>query len=213
MIQLIAGLGNPGSQYERTRHNAGFWLIDLLAAHCGAILRAERGFYGEMARTTLNGKPLWLLKPMTFMNRSGQSVAALAQFYKIAPEHILIAHDELDLPPGDVKLKNGGSHAGHNGLKSIQADLGTQAYWRMRLGVGHPGSRDDVVAYVLNKASGAHQQAIDAAIEKAAEVVPLLLQGEMERAMMQLHTKPKPEPKPPSSQAPKPPQAPTESLP
>lgn len=209
MIQLIAGLGNPGSQYERTRHNAGFWLIDLLAAHCGASLRAERGFYGEMARTTLNGKPLWLLKPMTFMNRSGQSVAALAQFYKIAPEHILIAHDELDLPPGDVKLKNGGSHAGHNGLKSIQADLGTQAYWRMRLGVGHPGSRDDVVAYVLNKASGAHQQAIDAAIEKAAEVVPLLLQGEMERAMMQLHTKPKPEP----ILKPKPPQASTESLP
>jgi peptidyl-tRNA hydrolase, PTH1 family len=191
MFQLIAGLGNPGSEYERTRHNAGFWFLDALARQAGASLRAERGFYGDIARTSIEGETVWLAKPTTFMNRSGQCVAALAKFYKIAPEKILIVHDELDLQPGEVKLKIGGS-AGSNGVKSIEADLGSREFWRLRIGIGHPGVKSEVVNYVLHKASPEHQSAMDEAIKKALNVLPLLMRGESERAMMQLHRKPKP---------------------
>jgi peptidyl-tRNA hydrolase, PTH1 family len=190
MFQLIAGLGNPGSEYERTRHNAGFWFLDALARQAGASMRAERGFYGEIARTSIEGETVWLAKPTTFMNRSGQCVAALAKFYKIAPEKILIVHDELDLQPGEVKLKIGGS-AGSNGVKSIEADLGSREFWRLRIGIGHPGVKSEVVNYVLHKASPEHQAAMDEAIKKSLDVMPLLMRGESERAMMQLHRKPK----------------------
>jgi peptidyl-tRNA hydrolase, PTH1 family len=196
MFQLIAGLGNPGSEYERTRHNAGFWFLDALARQAGASMRAERGFYGDIARTCIEGETVWLAKPTTFMNRSGQCVAALAKFYKIAPEKILIVHDELDLQPGEVKLKIGGS-AGSNGVKSIEADLGSREFWRLRIGIGHPGVKSEVVNYVLHKASSEHQAAMDEAIKKSLDVMPLLMRGESERAMMQLHRKPKP-PKPPA---------------
>jgi peptidyl-tRNA hydrolase, PTH1 family len=194
MFQLIAGLGNPGSEYERTRHNAGFWFLDALAAQCRASLRAERGFYGDVAKTSIEGQAVWLAKPTTFMNRSGQCVAALAKFYKIAPEKILIVHDELDLQPGEVKMKLGGS-AGSNGVKSIEADLGSREFWRLRIGIGHPGVKSEVVNYVLHKASPEHQAAIDEAVKKALAVLPLLMRGESQQAMMQLHRKPKP-PKP-----------------
>jgi peptidyl-tRNA hydrolase, PTH1 family len=191
MFQLIAGLGNPGSEYERTRHNTGFWFVDALARQAGASMRAERGFYGDIARTSIEGETVWLAKPTTFMNRSGQCVAALAKFYKIAPEKILIVHDELDLQPGEVKLKIGGS-AGSNGVKSIEADLGSREFWRLRIGIGHPGVKSEVVNYVLHKASPEHQAAMDEAIKKSLDVMPLLMRGESERAMMQLHRKPKP---------------------
>jgi peptidyl-tRNA hydrolase, PTH1 family len=191
MFQLIAGLGNPGSEYERTRHNAGFWFLDALARQAGASMRAERGFYGDIARTSIAGETVWLAKPTTFMNRSGQCVAALAKFYKIAPEKILIVHDELDLQPGEVKLKIGGS-AGSNGVKSIEADLGSREFWRLRIGIGHPGVKSEVVNYVLHKASPEHQAAMDEAIKKSLAAMPLLMRGESERAMIQLHRKPKP---------------------
>jgi peptidyl-tRNA hydrolase, PTH1 family len=191
MFELIAGLGNPGSEYERTRHNAGFWFMDKLAAELGAGLRAERGFYGDIARANMQGATVWLAKPSTFMNRSGQCVAALAKFYKIPPEKILIVHDELDLQPGEVKIKQGGS-AGSNGVKSVEADLGTRDFWRMRIGIGHPGVKSEVVNYVLHKASPSDQALMDEAVAKALGVMPQIMRGDSERAMMLLHRKPKP---------------------
>ena len=149
MIRLLVGLGNPGPEYEATRHNAGFWFIDAVARELRASLTPERSYYGLAARVNRADGPVWLLEPMTFMNLSGKSVAAIARFFKIAPEEILVAHDELDLLPGQVKMKQGGSHAGHNGLKDIQAQLGSADFWRLRLGVGHPGVKAEVVNYVL----------------------------------------------------------------
>ena len=148
MIKLFVGLGNPGPQYEATRHNAGFWWVDGLAREWGASLKADKSFHGLVARTTRQGHGVWLLEPMTFMNLSGRAVAALARFYKIQPDEILVAHDELDLPPGQVKLKYGGGHAGHNGLRDIHAQLGTGDYWRLRLGIGHPGVKAEVINWV-----------------------------------------------------------------
>ena len=195
-IRLVAGLGNPGPEYERTRHNAGFWFVDQLARGSGVSLRSEKKFFGEIGKTG----EVWLVKPMTFMNRSGQAVATLAGFYQIKPEEILVVHDELDLRPGEVKLKMGGGVAGHNGLKDIRARLGTADFWRLRIGIGHPReqalSEQEVVDYVLHRASAEHQQQIDAVIAKCRDAWPLFVKGEMERAMHQLHTKPKP-PKPP----------------
>jgi len=165
-IRLIVGLGNPGREYEATRHNAGFWWVDSLAASKGATLSSEKKFHGLAARLTFSGREVWLLEPQTFMNRSGQGVAALAHFYKIAPEEILVVHDELDLPPGTVRLKQGGGHGGHNGLKDIVTHLGTPNFWRLRLGIGHPGNREEVVNYVLNPPRREEQEEIEAAMGK-----------------------------------------------
>lgn len=187
-IRLIVGLGNPGPEYEKTRHNAGFWLVDELAWQHKAALRAESKFFGEAARATLAAGDLWLLKPMTYMNLSGQAVAALAKFYKIAPEEILVVHDELDLPPGAARFKQGGGHGGHNGLKDIIARLGSPNFWRLRIGIGHPGDRNEVANFVLKKARAEEQQAIDDAMAKAMKVLPQAIVGEMAIAMKNLHT-------------------------
>jgi PTH1 family peptidyl-tRNA hydrolase len=196
MIRLLVGLGNPGAEYEATRHNAGFWFVDEVARALKVTLLPERSYFGLAARAATPHGPVWLLEPMTYMNVSGKSVAALARFFKIAPNEILVAHDELDLPPGQVKLKLGGSHAGHNGLKDIHAQLGSPDYWRLRLGIGHPGVKAEVVNYVLRKPSAEHRNAIDRAIDLSLSALDLLLAGEMERAMMKIHAKP-PRPKPP----------------
>lgn len=188
-IKMIVGLGNPGSEYEQTRHNAGFWFIDELAWQYKATLKEEKKFFGSVARISISGSDLWLLKPATFMNRSGQAVAALAQFYKIRPEEILVVHDELDIPCGRIKFKLGGGNGGHNGLKDIQARLGTPDFYRLRLGIDHPGDRNLVVGYVLNKPSPEHRQQIDGAINKSLKAVPMLLAGEWEEAVRFLHSK------------------------
>ena len=189
-IALIVGLGNPGPEYERTRHNAGFWFVERVARHESLTLRREPKFLGLVAKAS---GPVWLLEPQTYMNRSGQSVAALAGFYKIGLESILVVHDELDLKPGDAKLKLGGGTAGHNGLKDIAAQLGTSEFWRLRIGIGHPrdlpASQQEVVDYVLHPPRAEEQSAIDEAIARALDVWPELRSGDMERAMHELHTK------------------------
>jgi PTH1 family peptidyl-tRNA hydrolase len=190
-----------------TRHNAGFWWIDAAARQLGASLQPERGYFGLAARVNRPAGPLWLLEPMTYMNLSGKSVAALARFFKIAPAEILVVHDELDLQPGQMKLKLGGSPAGHNGLKDIHAQLGTPDYWRLRLGIGHPGVKSEVIHYVLKKPSPEHREAIDKAIDLSLGALDLLLAGEMERAMMKIHAKP-PRPKPPRPEPAPPPESP-----
>jgi len=200
MIRLLVGLGNPGPEYEATRHNAGFWFIDEVARALRVTLAVERSYFGLAARANLPTGPLWLLEPMTFMNLSGKSVAALARFFKIDPGEILVAHDELDLLPGQAKMKLGGSHAGHNGLKDIQAQLGSADFWRLRLGIGHPGVKAEVVNYVLRKPLAEQREAIDKSIEQSAAALPLMLEGDMERALMKVHAKP-PRPKPPKPPA------------
>ena len=197
MIKLFVGLGNPGPEYEATRHNAGFWFIDALARDCKVTLVPERGFHGLAARASIGGQSVWLLEPQTFMNLSGKSVAALARFYKIAPEEILVAHDELDVLPGQAKLKRGGSHAGHNGLRDIHAQLGTGDYWRLRLGIGHPGARSEVVGWVLKKPLREQRDAIDEAIDRSLRAAPMLVAGDMDMATVQIHTSKPPRPKPP----------------
>lgn len=187
-IRLIVGLGNPGLEYEQTRHNAGFWLVDQLA---GSRLARESRYHALAAKTVIAGQEVWLLEPQTYMNRSGQSVGALARFYKITPDDILVVHDELDLPPGSAKIKKGGSSGGHNGLKDITAALGTPDYWRLRIGIGHPRSmnlQQQVVDYVLHRPRKEEQALIDDAIAKSLEVVPQLCEGKFEAAMMKLHS-------------------------
>lgn len=187
-IRLIVGLGNPGIEYEQTRHNAGFWLVDNLA---GSKLARESRYNALAAKTNISGHEVWLLEPQTYMNRSGQSVGALARFYKIAPDEILVVHDELDLPPGAAKIKKGGSSGGHNGLKDITAALGTQDYWRLRLGIGHPRAmnlQQQVVDYVLHRPRKEEQTLINEAIERSLEVIPMLCEGKFEAAMMKLHS-------------------------
>ena len=199
MIRLFVGLGNPGAEYEATRHNAGFWWIDALAAKLGARLVPERGYQALVARVNRpapESGPFWLLEPMTFMNRSGFSVATLARFFKIEPQQILVVHDELDLLPGLAKLKFGGSAAGHNGLKDIHAQLGTLDFWRLRIGIGHPGVKSEVVNWVLKRPSPDHRDAIERCIERSLEASDLLLAGEMDRALQKIHAQP-PRPKPP----------------
>jgi PTH1 family peptidyl-tRNA hydrolase len=200
MIRLLVGLGNPGPEYEATRHNAGFWWLDEVARKLGAHLVPERSYHGLVARVNRPEGPIWLLEPMTFMNLSGKAVAPLARFFKIAPEEILVAHDELDLMPGQMKMKLGGSHAGHNGLKDIHAQLGTADYWRLRLGIGHPGVKAEVINYVLRKPTPEHREAIEKSIEQSLPALDLVLAGDMERAMMKIHAKP-PRPKPPKPEA------------
>jgi PTH1 family peptidyl-tRNA hydrolase len=193
-IRLIVGLGNAGAEYERTRHNAGFWFVDAVARTAGAGFARERKFHGEVARLRDHGRELWLLKPGTYMNRSGQAVVALALYYRILPTQILVAHDEVDLPPGAVRLKRGGGTAGHNGLKDIQAKLTTPEFWRLRIGVGHPRTLQlvqDVADFVLHPPGREHAAAIDESIGRALDVVPLLIDGQFERAMMKLHAAPK----------------------
>ena len=196
MIKLFVGLGNPGPEYEATRHNAGFWWVDALAQALGTRLVPERAYQGLVARVNLPGGPVWLLQPMTYMNKSGVSVAALARFFKIEPQQILVVHDELDLLPGQVKLKLGGSAAGHNGLKDIHGMLGTPDYWRLRLGIGHPGVKSEVIHWVLKKPSPDHRDAIDQAIAKSLESRDLLIAGQMDQALARIHAQP-PRPKPP----------------
>lgn len=190
MIKLFVGLGNPGTEYEGTRHNAGFLWIDALASQWNITLRMEKGYFGLVARTQQNGETVWLLKPQTYMNRSGQSVAALARFFKIDAQEILVAHDELDLLPGHAKLKFAGSHAGHNGLKDIEAKLGTRDYWRLRLGIGHPGVRSEVINWVLQRPSAENRNAIQHCIDKTMSAVPDLLAGEFEAATRIINAKP-----------------------
>ncbi len=186
-IKLIVGLGNPGREYEATRHNAGFWWVNELAHINKISFKADNKFHGLIARATLHGHEVHLLKPQTFMNVSGRSVGALAQFYKIEPAQILVVHDELDLPPGSAKLKLGGGHGGHNGLKDIIAHLSTKEFWRLRVGIGHPGDRNEVVNFVLNAPRKEEQELIDEAMRRAQEIVPLIIEGKLEAAMQKLH--------------------------
>ncbi|HAJ71486.1 MAG TPA: aminoacyl-tRNA hydrolase [Methylophilaceae bacterium] len=187
-IKLFVGLGNPGDQYASTRHNAGFWWVDLIASQTKSQLSLDAKMFGIVGKLSTH-QDKWLLKPNTFMNASGKSVAALANYYKIKPEEILVIHDELDLPAGQIKLKFGGGHGGHNGLRDIHAALGTPNYWRLRIGIGHPGDKNAVVNYVLKAPTKDEQQAIDNSIYESTKVLDLLLKGEFESAMLKLHTK------------------------
>jgi PTH1 family peptidyl-tRNA hydrolase len=196
MIKLIVGLGNPGPEYEATRHNAGFWWVDEAARLLKVHWVPERAYFGLVARFNRPEGPLWLLQPQTFMNLSGKSVAALARFFKIEPQSILVVHDELDVPPGQMKLKQGGGHGGHNGLRDINAQLGSPDYWRLRLGIGHPGVKTEVVDYVLRKPPSDQRELIEKCILQSMAALDLLLAGEMNQAVMKLHAKP-PRPKPP----------------
>lgn len=187
-IRLIAGLGNPGPEYEQTRHNAGFWLVDQISA---SALSRESKYNALVGKIQIAGKPIWLVEPQTYMNRSGQSVGALAHFYRIAPEEVLVVHDELDLAPGTARLKKGGSSGGHNGLKDITSALGTQDYWRLRIGIGHPRTlnlQQPVADFVLHRPRKEEQLLIDEAIHRSLEVLPLICEGKFEAAMMRLHS-------------------------
>ena len=200
-IKLFVGLGNPGDKYAATRHNAGYWFIDVLAAQNISKLALDAkmfGIAGKLNVEKLNvvklnvgklNQDCYLLKPTTFMNASGKAVTALANYYKILPSEILVIHDELDLPAGSVKLKFGGGHGGHNGLRDIHAALGTADYWRLRLGIDHPGDRNAVIDYVLKAPTRAENDALQASIHAACSVVAMMLQGEFESAMLKLHTK------------------------
>jgi PTH1 family peptidyl-tRNA hydrolase len=192
-LKLIVGLGNPGAEYARTRHNVGWWFVDALAEQYGGRWRREAG-QAQAARIRIADTELWLLKPTSYMNRSGAPVAAMANFYRIAAAEILVAHDDIDLPPGVCRLKEGGGHGGHNGLRDVIAHLGA-AFWRLRFGVGHPGAKEMVIDAVLGRPTAAEQQLIEAAIERARAVLPLLLSAGAQRATHQLHNgNPRPEP-------------------
>lgn len=198
-LTLIVGLGNPGPTYARTRHNAGFELVDELARRTGASLRHEARHQGELARVDIGGADVWLLKPMTYMNLSGQSVRSVAGFYRIPPQSILVAHDELDFPPGTVRLKEGGGAGGHNGLRDLIARL-DEGFWRLRIGIGHPGDRDAVLDYVLGRPPAAEAALIQEAVLAAADAVPLMLTDGAQKAMNRLHTRgtADPSPRPPA---------------
>ena len=188
-VQLIVGLGNPGAEYEQTRHNAGFWFVEAVARSAGGSFRTESKFHGEACKVRLDGHEVWLLKPMTYMNRSGQSVAALARFYKIPLENILVAHDELDVPPGELRLKQGGGHAGHNGLRDIGSVMGGNNFLRLRIGIGRPAHSGEVTGFVLGKPPQSERTLIEDAVAEAVATMPLLMQGEMARAMNRLHSR------------------------
>ena len=187
-VRLVVGLGNPGAEYSETRHNAGFWFCERLAARLGAPLAREARFHGLVAQA--RASKVWLLSPQTFMNRSGQAVSALARFYRIEAAEILVVHDELDIPPGQLRLKFGGGLGGHNGLKDITAHLGTQDYWRLRIGIGHPGDRNEVVNYVLKPPRREEWTAIDPAIDRALDLWPLIERGDWNAAVKLANTKP-----------------------
>lgn len=187
-IKLLVGLGNPGDKYEATRHNAGFWWINQVAASTKSKLALDSKLFGVVGKLNVSND-VWLLKPTTFMNASGKAVAALANYYKITPAQILVVHDELDLPPATAKLKKGGGHGGHNGLKDITAALGTPDFWRLRLGIGHPGDRNEVINFVLKAPLKDEQMAISRCIDDSVNILPQLLSGDFESAMLKLHTK------------------------
>ncbi|MCW8902088.1 aminoacyl-tRNA hydrolase [Sedimenticola sp.] len=187
-IRLIVGLGNPGTDYAATRHNAGFWFVDLLAERYGGVFKSESKFHGQVCRILVKGQECWLLKPSTFMNRSGQSVSSLAKYYKIGLDEILVAHDELDMPPGVVRLKFGGGHAGHNGLRDIVRAMGGKEFWRLRIGIDHPGNAREVVNYVLGRPSRPDAEAISRALDEAERVLPDLVEGSFQIAMNALHS-------------------------
>ena len=211
MIRLVVGLGNPGKDYARTRHNAGFWLVERFASSSGIALRKDPKFQALVGRHESSGA--WLLLPQSFMNASGRPVQMLAGFFKLKPDEILVVHDELDFPPGTAKIKQGGGIAGHNGLKDISQRLATHDYWRLRIGIGHPGNKDVVADYVLQKPSAEDRAAIDATLDRALAVLPQILSGDLQGAMQKLHTEEKkPEPikepeKPVAVQEPKKPAA------
>lgn len=187
-IQCVVGLGNPGPKYADTRHNAGFWFVDELARAHDAVLRAENKFSAELGRIATPVGDCWLLKPTTYMNHSGRSVAALCNFYRIAPSQLLVVYDELDLAPGTVRLKTGGGHGGHNGMRDICSALGTQDFHRLRIGIGHPGHKEAVVGYVLSRPSKAEHQAMEAGIGEVLRHWETIQSGELQRAMNALHT-------------------------
>jgi len=187
-IQLIVGLGNPGGKYEATRHNAGFWFVDRLADAGHTVFRAESRFQGEVCKIIAGGRDCWLLKPVTYMNHSGRSISALANYYKIKPENILIAHDELDLPAGKIRLKKGGGHGGHNGLRDSIAALSAKEFWRLRIGIDHPGHRNQVVDYVLSRPSKNDLAAIDEGLDEAVRYIDGICGGEQQAVMNRLHS-------------------------
>jgi PTH1 family peptidyl-tRNA hydrolase len=195
-IRLIAGLGNPGRQHERDRHNVGFWLLSRLADQHRVTLAKDAKYQGLVGKLPGNPGEIWLVEPQTYMNLSGKSVGGLARFFKIAPEEILVVHDELDFAPGVARLKLGGGVAGHNGLKDISAVLGSQNFWRLRLGIGHPGDRSLVGDYVLSSPAPTERELIEAAMARSLDCLPAVLEGDMEAAMLKLHTKVKPPPAP-----------------
>ena len=186
-LTLIVGLGNPGSGYAETRHNVGFWFVDRLAEAAGARFRPESRFSGELADATLAGERVRLLKPNTFMNLSGQAVAALVRFYRFEPASILVVHDDLDLPAGEVRLKVGGGHGGHNGLRDIVARLGSRDFVRLRFGIGHPGHREGVTGHVLSKPAAEERTALDEALEAAQAELANFVAGDWQAAMRHLH--------------------------
>ena len=187
-LRLIVGLGNPGAEHLRTRHNAGFWLVDALAQREGARFGVESKLRGETAKVVFDGRPVWLLKPNTFMNASGASVGAALRYWKIAPEEMLVAHDDLDLPAGAARLKFDGGHGGQNGLRDLFAHIGHGRFHRLRIGIGHPGHKDRVLGWVLGRPSAADEAAIIEATARSLDVLPLVVAGEFERAMKELHT-------------------------
>lgn len=188
-LKLIVGLGNPGPDYADTRHNVGFWLLDALARKTGSFFRMENKFKGEACRISIKGHSLWLLKPMTYMNRSGESVSGLANFYKLARPSILVIHDEIDLSPGTIKLKRSGGHGGNNGVRDIIRHLGGDDFLRLRLGVGHPGNSKAVVNHVLKRPLESERILLDDAIADAIKVLPQIIEGELEKAMTALHSR------------------------
>lgn len=190
--KLVVGLGNPGAEYSETRHNAGFWFCERLARELGVSFSKEARFHGFAANARNDG--VWLLMPQTFMNRSGQSVAALARFYRIEPAEILVVHDELDIPPGQLRLKFGGGLGGHNGLKDITAHLGTQDFWRLRIGIGHPGDRNEVVNFVLKRPGRAESDLIEECLDRALSAWPLMARGDWNAATQRLNTRVAPKP-------------------
>lgn len=187
-LKLIVGLGNPGERYARTRHNAGYWFVDELARRHGGSFRAESRHQGELARLRLGGSDVWLLKPTTFMNLSGQSIGSVAGFYRVPVGEILVAHDELDLPPGTTRLKEGGGHGGHNGLRDAIAVLG-EKFWRLRVGIGHPGHRDQVSDYLLSRAPADEDRLLHEQVMLAADILPLALDQGAQKAMLKLHAR------------------------
>lgn len=186
-IQCVVGLGNPGPKYEATRHNAGFWFVDELARREGGVFRVEKKFSGEVARIQGPGGDCWLLKPGTYMNHSGRSVSAFCNFYRIMPSQLMVVYDELDLAPGTMRLKTGGGHGGHNGMRDICTALGSRDFHRLRIGIGHPGHKEAVVGYVLSKPGKAEHQAIENGLDEALRVWDTVLAGDMQKAMNALH--------------------------
>lgn len=188
MIRLIVGLGNPGSEYSRTRHNAGFWFVEQLAEQSNAQFAGESRFHGEATRINSGGVDCRLLKPTTFMNESGRAVQAMLDYFKIDATEMLVAHDEIDLDSGIVRLKKGGGHGGHNGLRDIISCTGEKNFLRLRIGVGHPGQRDAVTPHVLGKPGSEDQTLIDTAIDNALSIMPMLFDGDLQKATSKLHS-------------------------